>query len=64
MQLFVERAQAADPRFVLDDRNAGTIAAICRRLDGIALAIEMAAARAQMLGVEKLAEKLDERFRA
>ena len=63
VQLFVERARAADPRFTLDDRNAPTIAAICRRLDGIALAIEMAASRAPMLGVDKLAEKLDERFR-
>jgi predicted ATPase/class 3 adenylate cyclase len=63
VQLFVERARAADPRFLLDDRNASTVAAICRRLDGIALAIEMAAARVQMLGVDKLAEKLDERFR-
>jgi predicted ATPase len=63
VQLFVERAKAADPRFALDERNASTVAAICRRLDGIPLAIEMAAARAPMLGVEKLAQKLDERFR-
>lgn len=63
VQLFVERAKGADPRFALDDRNAATVAAICRRLDGIPLAIEMAAARAPMLGVDKLAQKLDERFR-
>jgi len=63
MQLFTERARAADPRFTLDDRNASTVAAICRRLDGIPLAIEMAAARAPMLGVDRLAQKLDERFR-
>ena len=61
--LFTERAKAADPRFSLDDRNASTVAAICRRLDGIPLAIEMAAARAPMLGVDRLAQKLDERFR-
>jgi hypothetical protein len=46
VQLFVARAQAAEPRFVLDDRNAPAVAAICRRLDGIPLALEMAAARA------------------
>ena len=63
IQLFIQRAKAADPRFDLDDRNASTIAAICRRLDGIPLAIEMAAARAPMLGVDRLAQKLDERFR-
>jgi predicted ATPase/class 3 adenylate cyclase len=63
IQLFIERAKAADPRFKLDDRNASTVAAICRRLDGIPLAIEMAAARAPMLGVDRLAQKLDERFR-
>lgn len=63
IQLFTERAKAADPRFTLDDRNASTVAAICRRLDGIPLAIEMAAARAPMLGVDRLAQKLDERFR-
>ncbi len=63
IQLFTERAKAADPRFDLDDRNASTVAAICRRLDGIPLAIEMAAARAPMLGVDRLAQKLDERFR-
>jgi predicted ATPase/class 3 adenylate cyclase len=63
IQLFTERAKAADPRFALDDRNASTVAAICRRLDGIPLAIEMAAARASMLGVDRLAQKLDERFR-
>jgi predicted ATPase/class 3 adenylate cyclase len=63
IQLFFERAKAADPRFTLDDRNASTVAAICRRLDGIPLAIEMAAARAPMLGVDRLAQKLDERFR-
>lgn len=63
IQLFAERAKAADPRFKVDDRNASTIAAICRRLDGIPLAIEMAAARTPMLGVDRLAQKLDERFR-
>ena len=63
IQLFAERAKAADPGFAIDDGNAPTVAAICRRLDGIPLAIEMAAARASMLGVDRLAQKLDERFR-
>jgi predicted ATPase/class 3 adenylate cyclase len=63
VRLFVERTKAADPKFVLDDRSAPTVAAICRRLDGIPLAIEMAAARASLLGVDNLAQKLDERFR-
>ncbi len=63
VQLFVARARAADPRFVLDDRTAPTVAAICRRLDGIPLALEMAAARVPLLGVEGLANRLDERFR-
>lgn len=63
VQLFVARAQAADPRFVFDDRAAPAVAAICRRLDGIPLALEMAAARVPLLGLEGLAARLDERFR-
>ncbi|MBK7331623.1 MAG: winged helix-turn-helix domain-containing protein [Betaproteobacteria bacterium] len=63
VQLFVARARAADPRFVLDDRTAPKVAAICRRLDGIPLALEMAAARVPLLGIEGLAQHLDERFR-
>ena len=63
VQLFVERAKLADPHFGLVDSNAAAIAAICRRLEGIPLAIEMAAARARMLGVQQLARLLDERFR-
>ena len=63
VQLFVERARAADPAFVFDDCAAAIVASICRRLDGIPLALEMAAARVSMLGVEALAARLDERFR-
>jgi predicted ATPase len=48
---------------VLDDRTAPKVAAICRRLDGIPLALEMAAARVPLLGIEGLANRLDERFR-
>ncbi len=61
--LFVERAIAADQRFALTDENASTIADICRRLDGIPLAIELAAARVKMLSPRQLRERLDERFR-
>ncbi|MCU0814738.1 MAG: hypothetical protein MUC32_10685, partial [Burkholderiaceae bacterium] len=63
VQLFVARAQAADPRFALDEHAASAVAAICRRLDGIPLALEMAAARVPLLGVDGLAARLDERFR-
>ena len=61
--LFVERANAADHRFALTDENASTIAEICRRLDGIPLAIELAAARVTILSPRQLRERLDERFR-
>jgi len=63
IRLFVERARAADPRFAPDRSVAELIATICRRLDGIPLAIELAAARAVTLGVEGLAARLDDRFR-
>jgi diguanylate cyclase (GGDEF)-like protein len=61
--LFVERARAADASFVLDDANAPAIAEICRRLDGIALAIELAAARVRVIDVKRIAALLDSRFR-
>jgi predicted ATPase/class 3 adenylate cyclase len=61
--LFVHRAKAAQPRFVLDDAVVGWVAAICRRLDGIALAIELAASRLRALGIRELLERLNERFR-
>ena len=62
VRLFVARARAADPRFTLDERNAATVAMICRRLDGIPLAIELAAARSAALGIDGLAQRLDLRF--
>jgi predicted ATPase/DNA-binding winged helix-turn-helix (wHTH) protein len=62
IRLFLERAKAADPRFAPDPRLVELIAAICRRLDGIPLAIELAAARASALGVEGLAARLHDRF--
>ncbi len=62
VRLFVERLRAAEPHFALDRRVAGTIATICRRLDGLPLAIELAAARSAMLGVDQVAARLDDRF--
>ncbi len=59
VRLFVERAQLAAPEFALEPRNASTIAAICRRLDGMPLAIELAAARLGVLGPELLLRRLD-----
>jgi predicted ATPase/DNA-binding winged helix-turn-helix (wHTH) protein len=60
--LFVARSQAADPAFVLDERSAPLIVEICRRLDGIPLAIELAAARGRAIGVAEVAHRLDQRF--
>jgi predicted ATPase len=62
VQLFVERARAAEPYFEPEGRRMAMIAAICRRLDGIPLAIELAAARAAALGIEELSARLDDRF--
>lgn len=63
IQLFVERAEAVQPRFRLNAENAKAIVQICRRLDGIPLAIEMAAARMKMLSAEQITARLDARFR-
>jgi predicted ATPase/class 3 adenylate cyclase len=61
--LFVERTRAVDQRFVLTDENTPIVADICRRLDGIALAIELAASRVKILTPRQLRDRLDERFR-
>jgi non-specific serine/threonine protein kinase len=59
-RLFKERAQATMPLFRMTDGNAAPVAAICRRLDGIPLAIELAAARVSVLTVDDLARRLDD----
>jgi non-specific serine/threonine protein kinase len=63
IQLFVERSRAAQPNFMLTEENAAAVAQICTRLDGIPLAIELAAARVKLLSVEQIAARLDDRFR-
>jgi predicted ATPase/DNA-binding winged helix-turn-helix (wHTH) protein len=60
--LFAARAAAVDPRFRLDELNVDAVIEICRRLDGIPLALELAAARVPLLGVEGVRARLDERF--
>jgi predicted ATPase/transcriptional regulator with XRE-family HTH domain len=63
VSLFIERAHESEPRFALTDENAGIIAAICERLDGIPLAIELAAPRVKIFTPSQLLARLDERFR-
>ena len=63
MALFVARVRAVDARFVLDDINIALAVEICRRLDGLPLAIELAAARVPALGLRALRDKLDARLR-
>lgn len=62
-RLFVERARAAEPSFRLSTVTASSVAEICRRLDGIPLALELAAMRVRGMGVAHLAARLDDRFR-
>jgi non-specific serine/threonine protein kinase len=63
VRLFIERAKAISPGFGLTEANAQTIGFICRQLDGIPLAIELAAARANVLAVDQIAARIDDRFR-
>ena len=62
VRLFVERAVSGAPGFALTPQTSPAVAQICRRLDGIPLAIELAAARARMLSPEQIAARLDDRF--
>ncbi len=63
IQLFVERASAANPKFHLTDENASFVAQICSRLDGIPLALELAASRVSAFTPEQIAKRLDDRFK-
>jgi len=63
MRLFIERAATAKPGFTLTKDNASFLAQICSRLDGIPLAIELAAARIKVLTLEQITVRLDDRFR-
>ena len=63
VRLFAERAAAVDPAFTLDQSNVASVGEICRRLDGIPLAIELAAARVSAMSPDEIALRLGDRFR-
>ena len=63
VQLFIERARAVKPTFALTDENRASVIQICRQLDGLPLALELAAARLRALTAKQIAERLDDRFR-
>jgi non-specific serine/threonine protein kinase len=62
VRLFIERAKLLRPHFAITTDNAAAVASICRRLDGIPLAIELAAPRLRSMSVEELSQRLDQRF--
>lgn len=62
-RLFIERAAAVKPDFALTEQGAVAVAQVCYRLDGIPLAIELAAAKTKVLSVEQIADRLDDSFR-
>jgi predicted ATPase len=62
VRLFIERAVSAQPAFAVTNQNAPAVAQICHRLDGIPLAIELAAARVKILSADQIAGRLDDRF--
>lgn len=63
VRLFVDRAVAPAPRFEVTSENAPAVVHVCQRLDGIPLAIELAAARVKVLAVNQIAARLDNQFR-
>src|SRR5204863_2516246 len=63
VRLFVERARAAAPGFSLTERSARSVGEICRRLEGIPLALELAAARLKVLSAEEIVARMHDRFR-
>ena len=63
VQLFLERAILSQPSFTVAPANARAVAQVCQRLDGIPLAIELAAARVRALPVEQIAARIDDSFR-
>ena len=63
VELFLDRARAAVPGYALTAANAGAVARLCRKLDGIPLAIELAAVRLRSMSAEEIAGRLDDRFR-
>jgi predicted ATPase/class 3 adenylate cyclase len=63
VRLLVARARVHDPRFALDDTTAPLVATVCRRLDGIPLALELAAARLSSMSIQQVSDRLDQRFR-
>lgn len=63
LALFADRAAAADPRFTVTQNNEAEVARLCQRLDGLPLAIELAAARLRTLSAGQIADRLDDRFR-
>ena len=63
VKLFIDRAISAQPTFAVTNENAPSLAQICHRLDGIPLAIELAAAKIRVLSLEQIAKRLDDRFR-
>ncbi|MFC8344903.1 ATP-binding protein [Streptomyces sp. NPDC057280] len=63
LRLFADRAAAVVPGFTVGEGNQAAVARLCRRLDGLPLAIELAAVRVRSLGVDRLVERLDDRYR-
>ncbi|MER5306671.1 BTAD domain-containing putative transcriptional regulator [Streptomyces sp. NPDC002773] len=63
VRLFVDRATGTRPDFALDDETLDAVVEICRRLDGVPLALELAAAKLRSMSVEQIARRLDDRFR-